>query len=146
DVTYRANEERHYYQEFIPGFSRSAVFLGGRNGCELLGVTEQLSGISELPEEPFLYSGSRTTLSPKLDFELKELGDVLTRDFRLLGLFNLDYVDDGCRIWPLEINPRYSASVEVLEHAQGKNFLAMHVVVCDPDFSSELRFQLKQPK
>ena len=137
NVAHEANEDRYFYQQFVPGLSRSAVYFASRGGCELLGVTEQQSGVSELPEEPFLYSGSSISLSHGCDAELMALGNVLAQEFRLLGLFNLDFIDDGHRIWPLEINPRYSASVEVLEHSQGKNFLTMHVAAFDPDFQGE---------
>ena len=136
-ATQRANDDKHYYQQFIPGLSSSAVFLAGRSGCTLLGVTEQQSGVPELPEEPFLYSGSRMSYSPRWNVELTELGNVLTRDFRLLGLFNLDFIDDGRRMWALEVNSRYSASVEVLEYSQGKNFLTMHAAAFDPDFQGD---------
>jgi predicted ATP-grasp superfamily ATP-dependent carboligase len=132
-----ANEDTHYYQQFIPGVSRSALFLADRSGCRLLGVTEQQSGVPELPEEPFLYTGSRVSHTHLFDVELMELGDVLTREFGLRGLFNVDFIDVGRGIWPLEVNPRYTASVEVLEHSQGKNFLTMHMAAFDLDFQGE---------
>src|SRR5207237_999023 len=35
--------------------------------------------------------------------------------------------------WPVEINPRYTASVEVLEYAQGVSSLALHRQVFEPE-------------
>lgn len=130
-----APENRYYYQRHIPGASRSAVFLASQGTCDLLGVTDQQSGVPNLPEEPFLYGGSEVSYASSEEAEvLERLGDVLTREFNLRGLFNVDFVDDGWRIWPLEVNPRYSASMEVLEHSLGRNFLALHAAEFNPSF------------
>ena len=40
----------------------------------------------------------------------------------LQGLFGLDFRLDGDQIWVTEINPRYTASVEILELASGCSF------------------------
>ncbi|MFQ3591867.1 MAG: hypothetical protein SNJ82_01605, partial [Gemmataceae bacterium] len=42
------------------------------------------------------------------------------------GLFGIDGLLDGPRFWVLEVNPRYSASVEVLEQAGSFAALAWH--------------------
>jgi hypothetical protein len=34
-------------------------------------------------------------------------------------LFGIDGILDGERFWPVEVDPRYSASVKVLEYASG---------------------------
>lgn len=156
-------EENFYYQQHVPGVATSAVFLANQRSCEpltplesadpsvkvflvnraceSLGMTDQQSGVADLPEEPFLYSGSAIT-SRKLEVDwqygewLDDLGELLTRAFGLRGLFNLDLVGD---YWVLEVNPRYSASVEVLEQTSGKNFLAMHVAAFDSSFQGETR-------
>jgi uncharacterized protein len=135
----RVAAKNSYFQQFIPGASRSAVFVAQNGDCELLGVTSQHSGVSGLSDEPFLYAGSAVFDSQAGESSrLKELGEVLTRDFALRGLFNVDYVHDGRQIWPLEVNPRYSASMEVLEYSLGKNILALHLA----EFESSPQFSL----
>src|SRR5207248_128787 len=110
------------------GETCSAVFLAADETCRLLGTTDQQFGAPDLPEEPFLYTGSSgpRRLNPGEVGQLSLLGESLTRRFGLRGLFNVDYVFRGSGIWPLEVNPRYSASVEVLECALGQNFLTLH--------------------
>jgi predicted ATP-grasp superfamily ATP-dependent carboligase len=54
------------------------------------------------------------------------MGEVLAKEFRLRGLFGIDYVVRNGKPYPIEINPRYTASVEVLEHALGINALRLH--------------------
>jgi predicted ATP-grasp superfamily ATP-dependent carboligase len=156
------HEENFYYQQHVPGVATSAVFLANQKSSELLtplqsesdpfphaflvnrackslGMTDQQSGVADLPEEPFLYAGSAVTSRPlDVDWQygewLDDLGELLTREFGLRGLFNLDLVGD---YWVLEVNPRYSASVEVLEQVAGRNFLAMHVAAFEPNFQGE---------
>jgi predicted ATP-grasp superfamily ATP-dependent carboligase len=49
--------------------------------------------------------------------EIERLGILLVDRFNLRGLFGVDViVDADKRIWILEVNPRYTASMELLEH------------------------------
>jgi predicted ATP-grasp superfamily ATP-dependent carboligase len=48
------------------------------------------------------------------------------------GLFGVDFVLCDEVPWPVEVNPRYTASVEVLEYATGLRALALHHRVFDP--------------
>ena len=48
---------------------------------------------------------------------LQQLGLDLARGCGLRGLFGVDFVLSEGVPWPVEINPRYTASVEVLEYA-----------------------------
>jgi predicted ATP-grasp superfamily ATP-dependent carboligase len=120
-----------YCQEFIEGRSLSLLFLGGRDGTPLLGVTQQLVGETWLHAAPFRYCGSIGPLDPNLIQRpsLEELGDLLTLECFLDGLFGVDGVLRDGAFWPVEINPRYTASVEVLEHATGSAMLDWHAHV-----------------
>ena len=64
----------------------------------------------------------------RLAFE--RLGDALAVGFGLRGLFGVDAVVRDGVPYPVEINPRYTASVEVLEHALGVPALALHAAAC----------------
>jgi uncharacterized protein len=43
----------------------------------------------------------------------------------------VDFIRTKSDLWPLEVNPRYSASVEVLERLSGRGLLSEHVVACE---------------
>ncbi len=60
---------------------------------------------------------------------LEELGHLLASDCFLDGLFGVDGILRDGTFWPVEINPRYTASVEVLEYATGWPILAWHAHV-----------------
>ena len=51
-------------------------------------------------------------------------------EFHLSGLFGVDAVLQSESLWPLEVNPRYTASVEVLERACGWHSIRLHVDAC----------------
>lgn len=112
-----------YFQERIAGPSFGAVFVGTRDQVALLGVAAQRIGRLG---EPFAYAGSVGPVACGAEAELRQVGRVLGRELGLLGLFGIDFVLAGGVPWVVEVNPRYTASVEVLERATGRLFLAEH--------------------
>ena len=118
-----------YYQKFIKGESRSAIFCFNESGFELLGASIQSSGIQSLHASDFLYSGNMGPVNPCAS-ELKDLqtiGKIISSNYRPRGLLGMDYILNESRVYPLEINPRYTASMEVLELALGQNFITKHM-------------------
>jgi predicted ATP-grasp superfamily ATP-dependent carboligase len=110
------------------------MFLGMRDGRSLLlGVTHQFEGGSFGAPE-FHYCGSMGPVAP-IPAGVHRLGDILVQEFSLRGLFGVDFVyrvdpetgRDACFL--LEVNPRYTASVEVLERAFGIGLLDLHRAV-----------------
>ena len=120
-----------YLQEFIEGESLALLFLGGDRTARFLGMTRQLIGLPWLHAVPFRYCGSIGPLRPSLIQRpsLEELGRLLASQCHLAGLFGVDGVLREGVFWPVEINPRYTASVEVLEHAIGMPILGWHAHV-----------------
>ena len=114
-----------YFQERIDGPSFSALYIGEPDGSRLVGVTQQLLGTAG---SPFVYRGSigPWPISEALAVKLRRLGDVLARASGLLGWFGVDYVLRDDDPWPVEINPRYTASVEIHELALGRALLCDH--------------------
>ena len=121
-----------YLQEFIAGKSLSAAYLCTVAGAELLGTFRQLPpekcDSPSLP--PFLYRGSVThALSSKhrlLDFGagLHALG--------ARGLCGVDFIEtaEGDFVI-LEINPRYTAGMELLEQQTGRSLIGEHLACFD---------------
>ncbi len=122
----------HWYQQFVDGTSCSAVFVATDQQCRLLGVSRQLTGNGGLdnhaPRHPFRYVGSvgPLDLGDKVENSFREVGICLAERFQLRGLFGVDAILAGGRVWTIEVNPRYTASVEVLERASGFSALRLH--------------------
>jgi predicted ATP-grasp superfamily ATP-dependent carboligase len=119
---------RSYLQEFIPGESRAALYVADGRQARLLGVTRQLVGESWLHAAPFHYCGSLGPLGLLAAEEaaLQRLGDALMAGCPLRGLFGVDCIWCEGVPWPTEVNPRYTASVEVVEQGGTVPALALH--------------------
>ncbi|HEY7314849.1 MAG TPA: ATP-grasp domain-containing protein [Gemmataceae bacterium] len=121
-------EPSAYRQEYIEGRPCSLLYVGDGAQARLLGMTWQLVGVPFLHAGLFRYCGNIGPVDPGVVRRpsLQALGDVLTGGCGLRGLFGVDGVLREDVFWPVEINPRYTASVEVLEHATGLPALAYH--------------------
>ena len=121
-----------YYQQYIAGPSLSGVFIAGHDGVQLLGVSRQLVGTPWLGAGPFAYAGSIGPMS--LDTASQEnwlrIGEVLSQAFTLRGLFGVDAIFSQNTIYPVELNPRFTASVEIFERAFSLKTIRDHVLAC----------------
>lgn len=124
--------ERFYLQEQRLGTPMSALFLGRPDSVELIGVCEQLIGSEFGAPTEFGYAGSigPIAMSDRTRELLQRLGNTLTRESQLRGLFGIDFILADNIPWLVELNPRYTASVEVLERALDRTLLADHVAAC----------------
>jgi predicted ATP-grasp superfamily ATP-dependent carboligase len=123
-----------YLQEYIEGESQSVLFCAERGRAHLLGVTRQLVGEDWVHAAPFRYCGSIGPLRPDAiqGQALERFGSILSRKCGLRGLFGVDGIMRDGAFWPVEVNPRYTASVEVLEYALGLSAMAWHRAAFDP--------------
>jgi len=127
------NEESsraHYFQERIVGPSFSALFIGELDRAQLIGVTRQLIGSTT---SPFTYRGSigPWQIDDVLAGRLKQLGNAIVQGFGLAGWFGIDFVLNDGVPWPVEINPRYTASAEIHELAWRRSLFLAHRRACE---------------
>jgi predicted ATP-grasp superfamily ATP-dependent carboligase len=121
-----------YFQQCITGQPCAAIYLAAGGRACLLGATEQILLPGKDGSPGFRYAGSIGPLPDDVrrDTTLAGIGEVLAREFDLQGLFGIDFVDDGQQVWPIEVNPRYTASIEILERAWGFSAVGQHVIAC----------------
>ncbi len=122
----------YYFQQRLEGRPVAAIFLATARDVRLIGVTEQLCG-PEWGGTEFRYCGSLGPLSlpDSLTDEFQRIGRTLHQAFSLVGLFGVDAILNDAGAWPVEVNPRYTASVETLERACGFNAIASHALACE---------------
>ncbi len=118
-----------YYQERVEGLPLSAIFVGDASAGRFLGLTRQFVG---KPGNPFAYRGSLGPwpVAAEVLERVERLGQAIGSRFGLVGLFGIDLILKGEHPWPVEVNPRYTASVEVLEWALGRSLLDEHLSAC----------------
>jgi uncharacterized protein len=126
-----------YMQRQVDGTPGSAVFVADGTRAVLLGVSEQLCGIAELGGAEFRYCGNiagpaERLLSRRALGTLAEAVDLIARRFALRGLGGLDFVLAEGVPRVLEVNPRYTASMELFEELSGVNLIDVHLEALEP--------------
>lgn len=123
-------------QEYIAGIPGSVTFLADGRKAVTLGTSRQL--IREDILRPFIYEGNIVPLDihkfmNPLDFEkqITIICEQLTKDFRVIGINTVDFIINEEGIWILELNPRWSASVELIEKSLEKRLFAYHLAACE---------------
>jgi predicted ATP-grasp superfamily ATP-dependent carboligase len=171
-----APQEAHYFQRFQSGCPISAAFLGlspqpDQSSAELLGVSTQLIGSPRLNAPKFGYCGSIVPsqiddlneislpflchkpirprpAEPNLTQLLAQAGQAIARKCHLRGLFGIDFIWDGNQAWILEVNPRYTASMELVECTLNRPLLDWHRRAClatpSPDLVQTIRAEIRE--
>lgn len=128
---WRAEEDLadgEYLQERVRGTPVGVLFVADGRRARLLAVTEMLVGRRAFGASRFLYVGSLLRRGrggrplpppgagrPGGRSPARRLVSVLARDLELRGLNGVDAVLKDGELWPVEVNPRWTASMELLE-------------------------------
>jgi len=134
-----------FYQRYVPGSSWSSLYVGNGHDAVLLGISRQWVGARQLGGWGFLYCGSFTARRWPVNREvLLRLGRELAAMFSLVGLFGVDWICHQGEIWPLEVNPRYTASCEVFEMQHDWPLMEWHVDACRRGALPQVKFPSRQ--
>lgn len=118
-------------QEYLKGSLASATFLADGKNAILLGMTYQYAGEKRLNARKFEWCGN---VAPFMDDAILKIIcraiQRMTRKIGLVGLNGLDFIVRDGQPFLIEVNPRYSGSVELFEKLLGINAFTMHVNAC----------------
>jgi predicted ATP-grasp superfamily ATP-dependent carboligase len=124
-----------YLQEFIGGIPASIAFVAARGQVVPLGVSRQLVGGEAFGASGYRYCGN--ILSGEGDAEIDpvvnaacELARVVAQEFQLTGVNGIDFIVRGRVPYAIEVNPRWSSSMELVERAYGISVFGLHAVAC----------------
>lgn len=136
----RPRPARCLWQRFIPGVAWSSAHAVSPRGTELLGVSRQLLGRAWCGVRGFTWCGAigvaRTELARPVRRQFDLLGGMLV-ELGLTGVVGVDVVvDRTARLWVVEVNPRPTASMELIERATGLSIAAAHLAACGADCPS----------
>jgi predicted ATP-grasp superfamily ATP-dependent carboligase len=130
-------------QERITGVPGSIVFAAAGRRALPLGLSRQLIGGGAFGAGRFRYAGSILAGAGDPQFAEDEtllaaathLAQAVTEEFDLVGVNGIDFVArDGVPV-PVEVNPRYSASMELVERAYGISMFELHMRACRGELS-----------
>ena len=118
-------------QERIRGGAGSITFVADGSDIVPLALTRQLCGDSVFGATGFGYCGSiLEPHRPELFANARALAAIITREFSLRGVCSIDFIARGAVPYAIEVNPRPTASMELVERATGRSIWLAHVAGC----------------
>lgn len=128
---------RCYLQSFIAGTPGSVVFVAAGGGAVPLGVTTQLVGDHAFGASGYRYCGSLLRdphaggdAAAHLVRRATEVARHVAQAFGLVGVNGIDFIAQGGEPAVIEVNPRWSASMELVERAYGLSVFGAHAAAC----------------
>jgi predicted ATP-grasp superfamily ATP-dependent carboligase len=124
-----------YAQERIDGIPASIVFVAAGGRAVPLGLSRQLVGEAAFGTSGYRYCGN--ILAGNGDTELDAVADAacamaraVAETFHLVGLNGIDFIVRDGVPYPIEINPRWCSSMELVERLYGVSMFAAHAAAC----------------
>jgi predicted ATP-grasp superfamily ATP-dependent carboligase len=142
-----------YLQSLVEGTPASVVFVAATGRAVPFGVSRQLVGEAAFGASGYRYCGSILACAGDVQFERDAalvhaacaMARAIAEEFDLVGVNGIDFVARGGVPWPIEVNPRWSASMELVERAYGLSVFGVHADACVrgslPDFNLPLARQ-----
>ena len=127
----------HYLQQRLAGPPASILFAADGHQAVVLGLSRQIVGDTRMGARGFRYCGSLLGPpgilfpgQPKLMEEAERVASAVAREFGVQGLNGIDFIATDGVPCPIEVNPRYSASMELLERAETMSIFQVHEQAC----------------
>lgn len=124
------------WQEKLEGLVCSATFVADGQRAVLLGLTEQLVGLEIFGALAFRWCGNvmpprvRAAEISTMLTEAAAIATHLTQRFKLRGVNGIDFIWQAGRVWTIEVNPRPSAALELIDRAYDLRVFDAHVKAC----------------
>ena len=133
-----------YLQQYVPGISIGVSYCTGSNEnpesnepprTRIVGIARSILSEELDAPLPWIYRGSLApySVSPSVRASLERFAKTVAQSTGIRGLWQADFqIDPNGQLWLLEINPRWSASMELHELLQGYSWITEHVrILCD---------------
>lgn len=125
-----------FVQEFVGGTPGSAVVVADGGRAVVLGLARQIIGSKAFGASGFRYCGSVLPLTDEEEeftgvlSGVQKAAEAVVAAFGLRGVFGIDFMTRNGHVCVLEVNPRYTASMELVESAYGLSIFDLHVGAC----------------
>ena len=128
-----------YLQRRIAGVAGSIVFAADGRAAVPLGVSRILAGDARFGADGFRYCGNILAPAGDLQFpddsrlveQATRVAQVVTRTFGLVGVNGVDFIAGRGGIpYAIEVNPRYTAAMELVERAYALSVFRIHAQAC----------------
>ena len=127
-----------YLQQRVEGTPGSVVFVAAAGAAVPLGVSRQICGDPAFGATGFQYCGN--ILAPVRDPQFRDgeslmrhaaaVAHLVSEAFGLVGVNGVDVIARDGVAHSIEVNPRWSASMELVERAHGISVFGAHAEAC----------------
>jgi predicted ATP-grasp superfamily ATP-dependent carboligase len=129
---------RVYLQELIDGTPGSVAFVAAGGRAVPLGVSRQLIGDAAFGASGYHYCGNILFASGDAAFAMDDatvelacgLAGAVAEEFGVVGVNGVDFVVRDGVPYGIEVNPRWCASMELVEHAYDLSVFWAHATAC----------------
>ena len=114
-----------YAQQYVHGQLYSAVFISTDSGTYCIGACYGLVKTNQYDKKRFIYAGNigPVTITNELSDWLQKISTVLCKHTELRGIWGIDFIESVGKYYLIEVNPRYTSSIEVHEKATGRTLI-----------------------
>jgi len=119
--------EGEYSQRLIDGQAIGACFAGSSGGeTRLIGISRHITGDPLFRQPPFQYGGLIYPADVGRDAEeiLGKFGKKVAESSGISGFWGADFILSNEKLWLLEINPRFTATLELIALEHGLDLVA----------------------
>jgi predicted ATP-grasp superfamily ATP-dependent carboligase len=126
----------YYAQERIAGVPASIVFVAAGGRAVPMGISRQLIGDEAFGASSYRYCGNVLASADDEVFTERAVGSLIalahevTAQFGLVGLNGIDCVIEDEVPYAIEVNPRWCASMELVERRYGVSMFGAHAAAC----------------
>ncbi|ADQ14387.1 ATP-grasp domain-containing protein [Halanaerobium hydrogeniformans] len=115
----------YYFEKYIEGELLSLQFAADGQNAKLISFSKQLTALDS--DSPFKYGGNILIKpSSQLVQKSKTLINLLTKRYSLRGINGVDFIKKANDLYFLELNPRFTAAVELLLDIYGSELFAIY--------------------
>jgi uncharacterized protein len=124
----RQNLDGIYFQERMPGETIGVTFLSSQVSSTFVGAMGTWPHKAHAANKPYVYRGSYgpIPLSRTNIDKLQRFATIAGRESGLLGLWQADFLLHEGELTLLEINPRWSASMDLLDNVLDMRLVEKH--------------------
>jgi predicted ATP-grasp superfamily ATP-dependent carboligase len=137
-----------YLQRHIDGDAWSVAFVAARRQAAVIAVSRQLVGDAAFGATGYQYCGSivagardrQSAADEQLVAAATSLARAVTEEFDLIGVNGIDFITHNGVPYAVEVNPRWSASMELVERVSQLSVLGAHAAACSHGTLPEFDF------
>ncbi|HWQ62786.1 MAG TPA: ATP-grasp domain-containing protein [Methanospirillum sp.] len=121
-------DEPYLLQELVPGIPASVCCVADGRRAKAIAANLQILRGSD--EARYGFCGSVTPLCHPLAEQMCIMAEKIASASGCCGVLGIDFLITDTKITAIEVNPRFVATLDTIERANGCNLVKMHIDAC----------------